>query len=61
MIIAFIAGIVVAASGVAYLGAKYHSSSAVLVAVKAEIAKVEPSASAEVVLLVSKLKGLLGL
>jgi hypothetical protein len=56
--IAFLAGGVVVASLVAYLGAKYHSASAVLVAVKAEISKVESSASTEVVALVTKLKSL---
>jgi hypothetical protein len=59
MIIAFVAGAVVVASGVAYLGAKYHSSTAALAAVKAEVAKVESSASTEVQVLITKLKNLL--
>lgn len=59
MVIAFVAGAVAAVTGAVYVGKKYHSSTAALAAVKAELSKVESSASAEVVVLVNKLKSLL--
>ena len=57
--IAFVAGAAVAISVVAYLGVKYKTSTAVLAAVKEEVAKVETSASTEVQALITKLKSLL--
>ena len=56
MVIAFVLGAVVVAGGVGYLGVKYHNKTAVIAAVKAEIAKVEGSVVVEVKALVDAIK-----
>lgn len=66
MVVALAAGAVLALSGVAYVGYKYHSAKAALVSVKAEVAKIEgellakePALVAEAKAVVARLKVLL--